>query len=179
MRAACLVYDDQGNLIARYDKIHLFDVTLSDNDVYNESDTTEAGDEVVVVKTPFGNIGLAVCYDVRFPELFRCLLKNGAEIMVLPSAFTVKTGEAHWEILTRARAIENFCYVVGACQGGMHANGKATFGNSLIIDPWGTIVAKKEGCESGIIYSTIDLEKVYSARKSIPSQQHQVIFKIK
>lgn len=179
VRAACLVYDDQGECVARYDKIHLFDVTLTDSDTYQESEVTEAGDDIVVVKTPFGQLGLAVCYDLRFPELFRCLSNKGAEIILLPSAFTMTTGTAHWEILTRSRAIENFCYLVGACQGGTHANGKKTFGHSLIIEPWGSIVAKIDGDKSGIIYATIDLQKVHSARKSIPTHQHQVIFTLK
>ncbi len=179
VRAAALVFNDQGHCVARYDKIHLFDVTLSENETYKESDTTEAGDDIIVVDTPFGKLGLAVCYDIRFPELFRCLLNKGAEIIALSSAFTVTTGKAHWEILTRSRAIENFCYIIGACQGGTHANGTNTYGHSIIIEPWGSVAAKYEGIESGVIYSTLDLDKIYSARKSIPSQNHQRIFETK
>ncbi len=176
VRASSLVFDAQGNLVARYDKMHLFDVTISDHETHRESDTIQPGNEIVVVDTPFGKLGLAVCYDVRFPELFRCLFNKGAEIFILPSAFTVPTGEAHWEVLTRSRAIENFCYLIGAAQGGLHSNGRKTYGNSLIVAPWGNIIAKKEGTEAGIIYATIDLNKVYEARKAIPVEKHQRIF---
>jgi predicted amidohydrolase len=176
VRAASLVYNDKGEFVARYDKIHLFDVTLSEKDVYKESDTTEPGNQLVVVDTPFGKLGLGVCYDVRFPELFRCLLNKGAEIIILPSAFTVPTGEAHWELLARSRAVENFCYLVGACQGGTHSSGRKTYGNSIIVAPWGNVLSKKDGVEEGIIYSSIDLAKVYEARKSIPIQNHQRIY---
>ncbi len=176
VRAASLVFDDKGSWVARYDKIHLFDVVLSKEEIYRESDVTEPGNELVVIDTPFGELGLAVCYDVRFPELFRCLFNKGAEIIVLPSAFTVLTGAAHWEVLVRSRAIENFCYVIGACQGGTHSNGRKTYGNSIIIEPWGNIIAKQAGIASGIIYAVIDLAKVYDARRSIPIQTHQRIF---
>lgn len=179
VRAASLVYNDLGHCVARYDKIHLFDVTLSENEVYKESDTTEAGDDIIVVDTPFGKLGLAVCYDLRFPELFRRLLNKGAEIIALPSAFTVTTGKAHWEILTRSRAIENFCYIIGACQGGTHSDGKKTYGHSIIVEPWGSVAASKEDIESGIIYAAINLDKVHLARKFIPGQNHQRIFKTK
>lgn len=176
VRAACLVFNNTGDCLARYDKIHLFDVALSNQEVYKESDTTEAGDELVVIDTPFGKLGLAVCYDVRFPELFRSLFNRGAEIIALPSAFTVKTGEAHWELLARSRAVENFCYLIGACQGGSHSNGRKTYGNSMIVEPWGNIIAKNEGIDTGIIYATIDLAKVHEARRSIPIAKHQRIF---
>ena len=176
IRAASLVFDDKGNIVARYDKIHLFDVTLSEKETYRESDTTEPGDELVVVDTPFGKLGLAVCYDVRFPELFRCLFNKGAEIIALPSAFTVSTGEAHWALLARSRAIENFCYVIGACQGGAHSSDRKTYGNSIIVEPWGSVISKKEGVESGILYANVDLKKVHEARKSIPIKDHQQIF---
>ncbi len=176
VRAASLVFDDSGNFVNRYDKIHLFDVTLSENEMYKESDTTEPGDELVVVDTPFGKLGLAVCYDVRFPELFRCLVDKGAEIIALPSAFTVPTGEAHWELLARSRAVENFSYLIGACQGGTHSNGRKTYGNSIVVEPWGNVVAKKIGVEEGVLYSNIDLNKVHEARKSIPVKDHQRIF---
>lgn len=174
VRAASLVYAANGELVARYDKIHLFDVTISATEIYKESDTTEPGDDIVVMATPFGKLGLAVCYDVRFPELFRCLLAKGAEIIVLPAAFTVKTGEAHWELLARSRAVENFCYVIGACQGGVHSSGRKTYGHSIIVEPWGGVIARKEH-GSGVIYADIDLAKVYEARKSIPIGEHQKI----
>jgi deaminated glutathione amidase len=176
VRAASLVFDDKGNIVSRYDKIHLFDVFLSEKETYKESDTIEPGNELVVIDTPFGKIGQAVCYDVRFPELFRCLFNNEAEIIVLPSAFTVPTGEAHWELLSRSRAVENFCYLVGACQGGTHSSGRTTYGNSIIIEPWGNVVSKKEDVATGIIYADIDLKKVHEARKSIPIVDHQKIF---
>ena len=176
IRAASLVFDNTGNLVSRYDKIHLFDVTLSENESYKESDTTEPGDKLVVANTPFGKLGLAVCYDVRFPELFRCLFNQGMEIIVLPSAFTIPTGEAHWELLARSRAVENFCYLIGACQGGTHSNGRKTYGNSIIVDPWGNVLAKMEGTEPGIIYADINLSQVYKNRKSIPIEHHQKIF---
>ncbi len=176
VRAASLVFTHQGQLAARYDKIHLFDVTVAEQETYQESATTEPGSEIVVVDSPVGKLGLAVCYDIRFPELFRCLANAGAEIMVLPSAFTAKTGEAHWELLTRARAVENLSYVIGACQGGTHSNGRKTYGNSLIVGPWGDIIAKKAGTEPGIIYATIDLESLHKLRASMPVLEHQRIF---
>lgn len=175
VRAASLVLDNQGNLIARYDKIHLFDVHISDEEIYRESDTVEAGNTPIVVDTPFGKLGLGVCYDLRFPELFRCLFDKGAEIIALPAAFTVATGAAHWELLARTRAVENFCYLVGACQGGTHSNGRKTYGHSMIIEPWGNIVSQKEDMDPGIIYANIDLKKVYDARKSIPIEKHRRI----
>ncbi len=176
VKAASLVFDDNGRCVARYDKMHLFDVTISDTESYRESDTISPGDAIVVVDTPIGKLGLSVCYDIRFPELFRCLFNKGAEILIITAAFTVKTGEAHWELLTRSRAVENFCYVIGAGQGGTHTNGRKTYGHSLIVEPWGVVVAKKEGTDSGIIYAMIDREHIYSIRKSIPVGQHQKIF---
>jgi len=175
IRAASLVINDSGQIVARYDKIHLFDVTISPSEIYKESATTQAGDELVVVDTPFGKIGLSVCYDIRFPELFRYLFEKGAEIIAIPSAFTVPTGEAHWELLARSRAVENFSYVIGPCQGGTHSSGRKTYWHSIIIYPWGSVIAKKEGIEAGIIYASIDLEKLYEKRKSIPIAQHQKI----
>ena len=177
VRAASLVFDDKGKAVARYDKIHLFDVTLSNNEIYKESDTTEAGSELVVVQTPVGKLGLSVCYDIRFPEMFRCLANQGAEILAIPSAFTVKTGEAHWRLLSQSRAIENFCYVIGAAQGGKHSSERETYGHSLIVEPWGSVIAEKNDTSPGIIYTTIDLEYLHKIRKSIPILQHQkVIF---
>jgi predicted amidohydrolase len=176
IRAASFLYDDQGHVAARYDKIHLFDVSLSAEEKYQESDTTEPGNQIVVAETPFGKIGMAVCYDLRFPELFRCLFNQGANIIVLPSAFTVKTGEAHWELLARSRAVENFSFVIGASQGGTHSSGRKTYGRSLIIGPWGNIMAKIDGTASGIIYATLDLATVNECRLSIPVAKHQQIF---
>ena len=176
VRAASILFNDQGLVAARYDKIHLFDVELSSSEIYKESDTTEPGDELVVVDTPVGKLGLGVCYDIRFPEMFRYLFNKGAEIIALPSAFTTKTGEAHWELLSRSRAVENFSYLIGAAQGGTHTSGRKTFGNSLIVDPWGDVVAKREGVDSGVVYADIDLAKLHEIRKSIPVAEHQKIF---
>lgn len=173
VRAACLVYNDKGECVGHYDKIHLFDVSLSATEQYKESERIEPGEKTTVIDTPFGKLGLAVCYDVRFPELFRKLFNAGAEIITIPAAFTVKTGEAHWEVLTRARAIENFCYVIGACQGGTHENGRQTYGHSLIIEPWGNIAAEIDGTHPGIIYADIDLKKLHAIRQSIPVHLHQ------
>lgn len=176
IKAASIVFDDQGHIVARYDKIHLFDVQLSDEEIYKESDTTEAGQKIVTVDSPFGTLGLAVCYDIRFPELFRYLFNQGMEILSLPSAFTVPTGTAHWEVLVRSTAIENFCYVIAACQGGTHTNGRKTYGHSLIVSPWGEILAEKKDVTPGVIYADIDLKKIHEARRAIPIKNHQKIF---
>ena len=173
VRAACLVYDDKGKLAGRYDKIHLFDVQLVDSDEqYTESETIEPGDEVVVIDTPFGRMGLSVCYDLRFPELFRQQLEAGMEIIVLPSAFTAITGRAHWEVLVRARAIENLCYVVAPDQGGYHLNGRETFGHSMIVDPWGTVL-NSLARGPGVVCADIELGRLNTARRNFPSIQHR------
>ncbi|TPW14219.1 MAG: nitrilase, partial [Halothiobacillaceae bacterium] len=141
IRAASPVYNAQGERVARYDKIHLFDVALNEGaETYEESATIEAGNEVVVVESPFGKLGVAICYDLRFPELFRLMLDRGMELFVLPSCFTAITGRAHWEVLIRSRAIENLCYGIAAAQGGFHINGRETHGDSMIVDPWGVVV---------------------------------------
>lgn len=174
VRAACIVYDAQGKVAARYDKMHLFDVVLSETEFYKESDTTEAGEaKVIVVDTPIGKLGLAVCYDIRFSMLFNRLFRAGAEIIAIPAAFTVKTGAAHWQLLTRSRAVENFCYVVGACQGGTHAGERQTYGHSLIIEPWGTVLAERLETTPGVVCADIDLEHLHKIRKSIPVGDHQ------
>lgn len=175
-RAACLVYDDKGKFAARYDKIHLFDATLSGNEKYNESDTIQPGDKIVSLNTSSGKLGLAVCYDVRFPELFRCLFDEGVEIIALPSAFTVPTGKAHWEVLLRSRAIENFSYVIAAAQAGTHASGRTTWGHSMIVEPWGNIAAEITNDHPGIVYAEFDVNKIHEARKSIPIKNHRRIF---
>ena len=159
IKAASLVFDDKGSFVARYDKIHLFDVTISEKEAYRESDTTDQGNELVVVDTPIGRLGLGVCFDIRFPEMFRELFNKKIEVLAIPSAFTVTTGKAHWELLARARAVENFCYVIGSCQGGTHSSGRETYGNSIIIDPWGDVIAKKKGTNAGVIYASIDHSK--------------------
>jgi predicted amidohydrolase len=173
VRATCLVYDDQGNRVARYDKIHLFDVSLNGKqEVYSESTTTEPGDNIVVIQTPFGKLGLAVCYDLRFPEMFRLMHQQGVEIIALPSAFTYTTGAAHWEILVRARAIENLVYVIAACQTGAHNNGRKTFGHSMIVNPWGEIKAiLKHG--TGVVIAEIHIDYLTQVRKEFPVLMHR------
>lgn len=168
-----LVYNAAGEQVAHYHKRHLFNVTLPNADEsYRESDAFSAGDNVVVVNTPVGNVGLAICYDLRFPEHFRQLVEKGAEILVLPAAFTDKTGEAHWEILLRARAIENQCYILAAAQTGKHANGRATWGHSMIIEPWGNVVAELAS-ETGIVVAEIDLAQLHHQRTVFPALQHR------
>lgn len=175
VRAASIVYDHNGNAVARYDKIHLFDVTVSETESYRESDTTEPGHDIVVVDTPVGKLGLSVCYDIRFAGLYTELLNRGAEILAIPSAFTVKTGQAHWQLMCRARAVENFCYVVGSAQGGTHSSGRQTYGHSLIVEPWGSVVQEQLQLEDGIVYADVDLKKLHEIRASIPVIQHQRI----
>jgi nitrilase len=171
--SASLLYNDKGDMVARYDKIHLFDVVLeASKESYNESETIEPGDDVVVVDTPFGKLGMAICYDLRFPELFRAMADVGMEICVLPSAFTSLTGKAHWESLLRARAIENLCYMVAPDQGGYHINGRETHGDSMIIDPWG-VVLNRLPHGTGVVVSDIDLEKLRKTRKNFPALQHK------
>jgi len=173
VRAACLLYDDSGAPVARYDKIHLFDVTLQESgETYNESASIEAGDRVVVAQTPFGSLGLAVCYDLRFPELFRAMVEQNVQIIAIPSAFTAITGRAHWEALVRARAIENLSYVIAAAQGGYHVNGRETHGDSMIVDPWGTILDRLPR-GSGFVVAELDLTKVESTRRNFPALRHR------
>ncbi len=175
VRAACLVYDDQGQRVAHYDKVHLFDVHLIETDeYYTESDTIEPGEDVVVIDTPFGKLGIAVCYDLRFPEIFRAMLNKGVEILVLPAAFTAVTGRAHWDILLRARAIENVAYVIAAGQGGYHLNGRETYGHSMIIDPWGVVQDELEQ-GAGFASCLIDLDYQQRVRRDFPVINHRRI----
>lgn len=172
--AATLLYNDQGEVVARYDKIHLFDVEVEGDEDYKESETIEYGSEVVVADTPFGKLGLAICYDLRFPEMFRQLIDQGAEIIVLPAAFTETTGKAHWEVLVRARAIENLSYVIAANQGGYHFNGRSTFGDSMIVDPWGNVLNRlSQG--AGVVVADIDLERLHKTRQTFPCLQHRTL----
>jgi deaminated glutathione amidase len=173
VRAACLIYDDRGERVARYDKQHLFDVSVPGSDeVYRESDSIERGDQLLVLDSPFGKLGIAVCYDLRFPEYFRKMVAQGMEILVIPSAFTARTGSAHWEVLLRARAIENLCYVIAPNQGGFHLNGRKTYGHSMIIDPWGLVLdCYKTG--SGFVSADIDLEKLAKVRSAFPVLEHR------
>ena len=160
-----------GRVGARYDKIHLFDVDLPSGETYRESNTVESGGEAVTVSLPWGRIGLSVCYDLRFPQLYRTLAKSGAEILTVPSAFTETTGKAHWHVLLRARAIENGCFVVAPAQGGTHPNGRKTYGHSLIVGPWGDILAEA-GTDPGFIAAELDLGDVADARARLPSLHH-------
>ncbi len=173
VRPACMVYDPEGRLVARYDKMHLFDVQVEDRqEQYSESRSFEPGDESVCVQTPAGCIGLSICYDLRFPELYRRLLEQGAQVLTVPSAFTKVTGEAHWEVLLRARAIENQCYVLAANQGGVHNATRETWGHSMIVDPWGRILASVES-GPGVAVAELDLEALTALRARMPIQSHR------
>ncbi len=171
--AACLVVNAQGQRVARYDKKHLFDVEVDDaTGSYRESATIAPGEKVVLVDTPIGRLGLAICYDVRFPELFRQLSAGGAEVFVLPSAFTVPTGRAHWDVLLRARAIENLCYLLAPAQTGLHANGRQTYGHSMIIDSWGEVLACQI-TEVGCVAAELNLQKQAELRQRFPVLTHR------
>lgn len=173
IRAACLVYDETGQMVGRYDKVHLFDVRLEESgETYNESETIEPGNQTRVLDTPFGRLGLAVCYDLRFPEMFRRMVDDGVEIIAIPSAFTAITGAAHWESLVRARAIENLSYVIASAQGGYHVNGRETHGDSMIVDPWGRVLDRLPR-GSGFVIADADLEQVKNTRRSFPVLEHR------
>ena len=169
--------DRRGEIIARYDKIHMFDVDLANGESYRESNNFRAGELAVLADLPWGRLGLTVCYDLRFPSLYRALAEAGATFLSIPAAFTKQTGEAHWHVLMRARAIENGCFVFAAAQGGAHENGRATFGHSLVVDPWGQILAEA-GSEPGIIVADIDPAAVATARARIPSLLHGRRFEV-
>jgi len=169
--------DPKGDIAARYDKIHMFDVDLADGESYRESRNYRPGEQAVLSDLPWGRLGLTVCYDLRFPALYRALAEAGATMLAIPSAFTQQTGEAHWHVLNRARAIENGCFVFAAAQGGKHENGRETFGHSLIVDPWGRILSEG-GSEPGVVMAEIDLAAVAKARARIPSLQHGRRFEI-
>lgn len=172
-RAASILYDDRGTQVARYDKVHLFDASVADGrGTYRESRTVEPGQQVVVVDTPAGRLGLSVCYDVRFPELYRRMSAEGAEIVSIPSAFTAVTGRAHWKVLLRARAVENQVYVLAPAQGGHHENGRDTHGDTLIVDPWGRV----QDCHPlgpGIATGVVDIEALRRIRQSFPCLAHR------
>jgi len=166
------VIDGNGDIRARYDKIHLFDVDLPTGESWRESAAYAPGERVVAVDTPWGRLGLAICYDLRFPDLFRALSNAGAAMLALPAAFTVPTGKAHWHVLLRARAIESSCWVIAAAQSGAHEDGRATYGHSLVIDPWGEI-ALDMGQANGLGYAEIDVAKTSDVRMRVPSLQHR------
>jgi len=165
------LFAPDGTIRARYDKIHLFDVTVAAGESYRESTQVQGGHEAVLADTEFGAIGITVCYDLRFPQLYRKLAKKGAFAFTIPSAFTVPTGQAHWHVLLRARAIENGAFVIAAAQGGLHANGRKTYGHSLIVAPWGEILAEA-GTEPGVIFAQIDPALSAEARVRIPNLEH-------
>ena len=169
--------DPKGEIAARYDKIHMFDVDLANGESYRESRNYRPGETAVLSDLPWGRLGLTICYDLRFPALYRALAEAGATMLAIPSAFTQQTGEAHWHVLNRARAIENGSFVFAAAQGGKHENGRETFGHSLIVDPWGVILAEG-GTEPGVVMAEIDLAEVAKARSRIPSLQHGRRFEI-
>ncbi len=173
-----LVYSPQGVLVARYDKIHMFDVDLDNGESWRESAAYEAGTEAVVADIGAAKVGLAICYDLRFPQLFRAEALAGADLLTVPAAFTRQTGQAHWHVLLRARAIENGAFVVAAAQGGLHEDGRETYGHSLIVDPWGRIVAEADHDEPGIVYAEIDTAKSAEARKKIPNLKNAREFSV-
>jgi predicted amidohydrolase len=165
------LFSPDGLIAARYSKIHLFDVNLPSGEKYRESNTVAGGDEAVVVDTPWGGVGLSICYDIRFPKLYREMAKKGAFAFTAPSAFTETTGKAHWHVLLRARAIENGAFMIAPAQGGLHANGRHTYGHSLIVSPWGEILAEG-GTEPGVFAAEIDSRLSAEARAKVPSLEH-------
>ncbi len=167
-----LLIDAGGGIVARYDKLHVFDVDLPNGETYRESTTIRPGDGAVVADTPWGRLGLAVCYDIRFPHLFRQLAKAGASMISVPAAFTVPTGEAHWETLLRARAIETGAFVLAPAQGGTHEDGRRTWGRSTVVGPWGEIVARLDHDEPGVLHANLDFAAVQTARASVPALRH-------
>lgn len=171
--AACCIWDDQGRRVGRYDKIHLFDVRVPDStEAYRESKRTMAGSTPLVIATPFGNLGIAVCYDLRFPELFRSMLDREVNVVALPAAFTQRTGQAHWHTLLKARAIENLCYVVAAAQTGEHPGGRLTYGHSMVIGPWGEVLAEA-AAGPGVVAASMDVDYLQRLRMQFPALSHR------
>jgi len=171
------VIDPEGQVVARYDKLHMFDVDLPGGESYRESKYFRPGGKAIVAELPFGRVGLSICYDLRFPTLYRALASAGAELIAVPSAFTRQTGEAHWRVLVRARAIETGTFMLAATQGGLHENGRATYGHSLIVSPWGEVLAEG-GEEPGVIFADIDLTAVEDVRRRIPALKHGRNFEV-
>jgi len=173
VRASCLIFDATGAKAGRYDKIHLFDVSVPGSDEkYFESNTIEPGDDSLVIDTPFGRLGVAICYDLRFPELFRQMSDVGMDVLAVPSAFTARTGAAHWQVLVRARSVENLCFTIASNQGGFHVNGRETYGHSMIVDPWGaTLSTLPTG--PGVVSAEIDLDRLRKVRSSFPALEHR------
>lgn len=167
-----VLIDDTGALAAAYDKLHVYDVDLPTGERWRESASVRPGDAAVVADTPWGRLGLTICYDIRFPHLHRVLAKAGAAMIAVPAAFTVPTGEAHWETLLRARAIETGAYVLAPAQGGLHEDGRRTWGRSTVVAPWGEVVARLEHDEPGVLFATLDLDAVERARSAVPQLTH-------
>jgi predicted amidohydrolase len=172
------LFTPDGALAARYDKIHMFDVDLDNGESWRESATYQPGECTVVAELPFASIGMSVCYDLRFPQLFRAQALAGAEVLTTPAAFTRQTGEAHWHVLLRARAIENGAWVISAAQGGTHEDGRETYGHSIVIDPWGRIVAEADHADPAIVYAEIDTTASAEARKKIPNLKNARDFSV-
>jgi predicted amidohydrolase len=170
--AASMLYDSNGRMVCRYDKIHLFDVKIGENEAYLESNTVTAGLHPKIYKSPFATIGFSVCYDLRFPELFRLYCNSGADIISIPSAFVYNTGKVHWHILNQARAIENQVYVLASDQDGNHPEGRKSYGHSMIVDPWGKIIVEQK-TQVGIITADIDLQAMHKLRTSFPVLKHR------
>lgn len=173
-----LMLSDQGEVIVRYDKIHLFHADTPDGRSYREGDAISAGDKCVVASLPFANIGLSICYDLRFAALYRRLAQNGAHLIAVNAAFTVPTGRAHWEVLLRARAIETGCYILAAAQGGFHEDETQTYGHSMVIDPWGEVVARLDHDRPDVLMAEIDLSRVEKARLALPQLTHDRPFSV-
>lgn len=172
--SSCLLYAPDGTLQARYDKIHMFDVSLDDEqrETYRESEATMPGCKITVAETPLVRVGLSICYDLRFPELYRNMHKQGVQLLLVPSAFTLQTGQAHWELLLRARAVENLCYVLAANQGGPHVTGRTTYGHSMVVDPWGTVLARA-GSGPDVVYADVEKKKLHRLRQRFPAIAHR------
>jgi deaminated glutathione amidase len=172
-----LLIDDAGQVVASYDKLHVFDVDLPTGERWRESAAVRPGEEAVVADTPWGRLGLTVCYDVRFPQLYRALAKAGAAMIAVPAAFTVPTGEAHWETLLRARAIETGCWILAPAQGGTHEDGRRTWGRSTVVAPWGELTARLDHDEPGVLFATLDFDAVDRARTAVPQLSHDREFR--
>lgn len=168
-----LLIDDQGRIVAAYDKLHVFDVDLPTGERHRESESVRPGERAVVAGTPWGGLGLTVCYDVRFGTLHRALARAGADLIAVPAAFTVPTGQAHWELMLRARAVETGCFVLAPAQGGTHEDGRATWGRSTVVAPWGEVVAKLDHDRPGVLFAELDLTAVAKARAAIPQLTHE------
>jgi predicted amidohydrolase len=168
-----VLISDKGDIVQTYDKMHMFDVDLPNGDRYRESALYNPGGEARIASTPWGLLGLSICYDMRFPQLYRALSKAGASMIAVPAAFTRPTGEAHWEVLLRARAIENGAFILAAAQGGTHEDGRTTWGHSMVIDPWGRILAQAQGDTPGVVLADLDLSQVETTRQAIPSLKNE------